>query len=130
MSDNSAWLEGLKVGDPVFVSSRHGLTKAVVVSVTKMHIVAATKSDARYKFRRSTGVEVTGDAWCRYDLEEPNKENVGKYKLQLYKSRVVRVKDQFHLQDTPDTVEGCEAILEALKPFIPDEQKSPDDTEK
>lgn len=57
--EDVAWLAGVQAGDVVFISTRNGLSRDKVTSVTPTQV----RVGQYIKFRKRDGREIAGDPW-------------------------------------------------------------------
>lgn len=125
MINNRQWLDNLKVGDPVFItSSGWGMnyTPAVVLKVQKIHFIVAygVNNAVTYKFRRTDGRKVEGSTWHSTWIVEPTEELKAEIRLDEMIRKAKSMKDNLKV---PTDKEGVEAFMEAIKPFVKEEEK-------
>lgn len=80
-------IDDLKVGDKVFVSSRHGDAVQTVVNVTKQHIIVGPGST---KYRRTTGRPVGADTWDDTSIRPATDEDVQRLQREAAYTRAIR----------------------------------------
>ena len=123
MSNERAWLDGLKAGDEVARTRKYGQLPElrVVIRTTPTMVVICEswrldgeKVEGRYQ--RKTGQSVGGDVWSAQYIMEPTPEIREKIAVDALMRKALTLRESLPV---PTDRAGLEAFIAALTPLVP-----------
>lgn len=115
--DKCKWLENLKIGDTVFVSTGAGWGITGYVAKVKRFtktLIIVEQNNRESKFRKRDGQE-PGESWYRDCLREYTDELKDEVLVQNLKVKARKLKDNLHI---PENKDELLAFIKALGPFV------------
>ena len=110
------WIDKLKVGDSVFISSRYsGAPELAKVKRLTSTRVMVEYGRSELAFHKKNGWLVGADVWSHRSLLEPTPERYRAAETEKLRNIAIKLRDKLPI---PQTEEELLKFIEALKPFI------------
>ena len=123
MSNERAWLDGLKAGDTVARTRSYGQvhelrtvirTTPTMVVICEGQRIDGVKVEGRYQ--RKSGRGISGDAWSRQYITEPTPRIKEEIAVDALKRNALTLRESLPV---PTDRAGLEAFIAALTPLVP-----------